>query len=59
VLPLSRPAHGALTKHKLDLRFWREENETAFEVTNGDPKLVKHCDTASKVAQLRTASDPL
>ena len=31
MLPLSRPAHGALTKHKLDLRFWREENETAFE----------------------------
>jgi len=31
--------------------------ETAFEVTKGDPKLVEHCDIASKVAQLRTASD--
>jgi glycogen debranching enzyme len=44
-------------RHKLDIRFWREGEETAFEVTKGDPKLVEHCDIASKVAQLRTASD--
>ena len=46
-------------KHKLDLRFWREGEETAFEVIAGDPKLVERCDIASKIAQLRTASDPI
>src|SRR5215469_8360001 len=45
-------------KHKLDIRFWREGEETAFKVIKGDPKLVERCDLASKVAQLRTASDP-
>jgi glycogen debranching enzyme len=44
-------------KHKLDIRFWREGNETAFDVTKGDPDLVERCDIAHKVAQLRTASD--
>ncbi len=47
-----------LGKHKLDIRFWREGEETAFEVIKGDPKLVERCDMVSKVAQLRTASDP-
>jgi hypothetical protein len=28
-------------KHKLDIRFWREGEETAFEVITGDPKLVE------------------
>ena len=46
-------------KHKLDLRFWRDGEETAFEVIAGDPKLVERCDIASKIAQLRTASDPM
>jgi glycogen debranching enzyme len=46
-----------LGKHKLGIRFWREGEETAFEVIKGDPKLVARCDIASKVAQLRTASD--
>ena len=46
-----------LGKHKLDIRFWREGEETAFEVTKGDPGLVERSDMASKVAQLRTASD--
>ncbi len=45
-------------KHKFDIRFWREGEETAFEVTKGDPKVVERCDMVSKVAQLRTASDP-
>jgi glycogen debranching enzyme len=44
-------------KHKLDIRFWREDEDTAFEVIKGDPTLVERCDIASKVAQLRTASD--
>lgn len=46
-------------KHKLDIRFWREGEETEFEVIKGDPKLVQRCDVASKIAQLRTASDPM
>ncbi len=45
-------------KHKLDIRFWREGEETGFEVIDGDPKLVERCDLASRVARLRTASDP-
>jgi len=47
-----------LGKHKLDIRFWREGEDTAFEVIKGDPKLVERCDMVSKIAQLRTASDP-
>jgi hypothetical protein len=47
-----------LSKHKLDIRFWREGEETAFEVIKGDPELVRRCDIVHKVAQLRAASDP-
>jgi hypothetical protein len=47
-----------LGKHKLDIRFWREGEDTAYEVIKGDPTLVERCDIARKVAQLRTASDP-
>jgi glycogen debranching enzyme len=46
-------------KHKLDIRFWREGEQTAFEVIKGAPKLVERCELASKVAQLRTISDPI
>jgi glycogen debranching enzyme len=46
-------------KHKIDIRFWREDEQTAFEVIKGDPKLVERCDVASKFAQLRTGSDPI
>src|SRR6516164_6374831 len=28
-------------KHKLDIRFWREREQTSFEVTRGDPKLIE------------------
>jgi hypothetical protein len=48
-----------LGNHKLEIRFWREGEETAFEVIKGDPKLVERCDIASKIAQLRTAFDPV
>jgi hypothetical protein len=44
-------------KQKLDIRFWREGDETAFDVTKGDPNLVERCDIADSFAQLRTASD--
>jgi glycogen debranching enzyme len=46
-------------KHKLDIRFWREGEQTAFEVIRGDPNLVERCEMAPRVAQLRTASDPI
>jgi glycogen debranching enzyme len=46
-------------KHKLDVRFWREGEQTEFEVIKGDPKLVERCDVVSKVALLRMASDPI
>jgi glycogen debranching enzyme len=46
-------------KHKLDIRFWREGEQTEFEVIKGDPTLVERCDIVSKVAQLRIASDPI
>ena len=46
-------------EHKIDIRFWREGEQTAFEVTTGDPKLVERCEIESKVAQLRIGSDPI
>jgi glycogen debranching enzyme len=44
-------------KHKLDIRFWREGEKTAFDVIKGDPQLVDRCDIASKAAALRTAGE--
>src|SRR6516225_1053668 len=46
-----------LGKQKLDIRFWREGEQTAFDVTDGDPNLVERCNIAHRVAQLRTGSD--
>jgi glycogen debranching enzyme len=46
-------------KHRMDIRFWREGEQTEFEVIRGDPRLVERCDMASKIAQLRIASDPI
>ena len=44
-------------RHKLDIRFWREDAQTAFEVIKGEPELVERCDIASKIAQLRAPFD--
>jgi hypothetical protein len=44
-------------EHKLDIRFWREDAQTVFEVIKGNPELVERCEVASKVAQLRGTSD--
>ena len=44
-------------KHKCDIRFWRQDEQTAFEVIKGDPKLVERCELASKLAQLRITSN--
>jgi hypothetical protein len=41
----------------VDIRFWTEGGQTAFEVIKGDPKLVERCDLAAKAEQLRTSSD--
>jgi glycogen debranching enzyme len=46
-------------KHKLDIRFWTEGGETAFEVIKGDPKVVERCDIASKAGQLRVTPDSI
>jgi hypothetical protein len=35
------------------MRFWRERDETGFEVTKGDPTVVERCDIVAKFAQLR------
>jgi len=41
-----------LGKHKFDIRFWREDARTEFEVVKGDPDLVERCDVASKLSEL-------
>ena len=46
-------------QHKIDIRFWREDEHTAFEVTKGDSQLVERCAFATKFAQLRTGSAPI
>jgi glycogen debranching enzyme len=46
-------------KQKVDIRFWRADEQTDSEVTKGDPKLVERCELASKFAQLTTGSDPI
>jgi glycogen debranching enzyme len=37
--------------HKLDIRFWREDEKTLFDVIKGNPHLVERCDIASKLAE--------
>jgi len=44
-------------KHMLDIRFWREGEQTVFDVIKGDPKLVERRDIASKGARLSTTSE--
>ena len=44
-------------KHMLDIRFWREGEQTAFEVIKGNPKLVERRDIATEGLGLRTRSD--
>jgi glycogen debranching enzyme len=44
-------------KHKLDIRFWREGEQTEFEVLKGNAKLVERCNMGQKVARLKTESD--
>jgi len=43
-------------KHMLDIRFWREGDQTAFEVIRGDRKLVERRDIRTEGLELRTSS---
>jgi glycogen debranching enzyme len=56
-LPDLRVRDLRIGKHKLDIRFWTEGDETEFEVIKGDPKVVERCELGSALAQLRVASD--
>ena len=40
----------------LDIRFWREGDQTAFEVIKGDQKLVERRDIATEGVELTTSS---
>jgi glycogen debranching enzyme len=40
--------------HKLDIHFWRDGEQTAFEVLTGDPDLVERCELAAKMPQIST-----
>jgi glycogen debranching enzyme len=51
--------HGLrLGRHKLDIRFWRDGEETRFEVTGGDRKLVEHGAIGSRVAPPPATAHP-
>jgi len=41
-------------KHMVDIRFWREDEQTFFDVIKGDRELVERRDIASKGVGLRT-----
>jgi glycogen debranching enzyme len=43
-------------KQKLDIRFWREGEETAFDVIQGDPNLVERRDIALSFGELSAAA---
>jgi glycogen debranching enzyme len=44
-------------KHMLDIRFWREGEQTVFEVIKGDHKLVERRDIATEGLGLNTTSE--
>ena len=48
-----------LGRHKFDIRFWREGEQTEFEVLNGDAKLVERCEVGAKAAQLKDRFEPI
>jgi hypothetical protein len=43
-------------KHMLDIRFWREGEQTAFEVIKGDHKLVARRDIGTEGVGLKASS---
>jgi glycogen debranching enzyme len=48
-----------LGKHKFDIRFWREDERTEFEVLNGNASLVERCEAGAKMAELLARADPI
>jgi hypothetical protein len=44
-------------KHMLDIHFWREGEQTSFEVIKGDPTLVERRDIATEGLGLKTTSE--
>jgi glycogen debranching enzyme len=44
-------------RHKLDIRFWRDDDNTKFQVLNGDADVVERCELKSKIAWLRTSHE--
>jgi hypothetical protein len=40
-------------KHRLDISFWREGEETEFEVIRGDPEAVERSSTTVQLERLR------
>jgi len=39
-------------KHVFDISFWRDDDETKFEVSRGDPKAVERCSFAEQSRRL-------
>jgi hypothetical protein len=48
---LMRDLH--IGKHRLDIRFWGDGEETAFQAIKGDPERIERCAGAAKVAACR------
>jgi hypothetical protein len=46
-------------RHKFDIRFWREGEQTEFEVLNGNASLVERCEGGAKAAQLKDRFEPI
>jgi len=45
--------------HKLDIHFQRQGETTSFRVLEGDPGIVERTELRLKIAQLRSASEPI
>lgn len=44
--------------HILDIRFWREGEETKFEVLRGDPKVIERSRMAAELERLTRQPEP-
>ncbi len=42
-------------KHRLDISFWREGEDTKFELLRGDPDVVERCSSIEQFARLKQA----
>ena len=48
-----------LGRHRFDIRFWRQGNETTFEVLKGERDVVERCQLSVKLAELKCGSTTL